>query len=134
MKNIAIVLGLLFAGSAAFTSCNEPTKVDMGARTTMKVNAVYDAGKTAMGEVIRAEFVVENTGDTPLIISDVSPSCSCTIADFTKEAIAPGEKGKIKATIDTKSMPVGRLTKSVRILANPTPELTVVTIQANIIR
>lgn len=118
----------------AFTSCEQQTKVEIGTRTTMKVKAVHDAGKIAVGEVIHAKFEVENTGDAPLVISDVKGSCSCTVADFPKDPIAPGEKGIIKATVDTKAASVGRLQKSVKILANTTPELTVVSIQANIIR
>lgn len=134
MKRIAIVLGLAFAGLSISTSCDEPTKVQMGERTTMKVNAVYDAKKVAVGEVIKAKFTVENTGDVPLVLSDVRGSCSCTVADFPKEPIAPGKSGVIKATVDTKAAAVGHLEKSVRISANTSPELTVVSIQATIIR
>ncbi len=134
MKKIALVLGLVVAGLSITTSCDEPTKVQMGERTTMKVNAVFDAKKVAVGEVIHAKFTVENTGDVPLVLSDVKGSCSCTVADFPKDPIAPGEKGVVKATVDTKSAPIGHLEKSIRINANTTPELTVVSVQATIIR
>jgi len=134
MKRIAVVLGLVFAGMSVTTSCDEPTKVQMGERTTLKVNAVYDAKKIAVGEVIHAKFTVENTGDVPLVLSDVKGSCSCTVADFPTDPIAPGKTGIIKATVDTKAAPVGHLEKSVRIMANTSPELTVVTVQATIIR
>jgi hypothetical protein len=106
----------------------------MGERTTLKVNAVYDAKKVAVGEVIHAKFTVKNTGDVPLVLSDVKGSCSCTVADFPTDPIAPGKTGIIKATVDTKAAPVGHLEKSVRIMANTSPELTVVTVQATIIR
>jgi len=134
MKKIALVLGLVVAGLSITTSCDEPTKVQMGERTTMKVNAVFDAKKVAVGEVIHAKFTVENTGDVPLVLSDVKGSCSCTVADFPKDPIAPGETGVVKATVDTKNAPIGHLQKSIRINANTTPELTVVSVQATIIR
>ena len=95
MKRIAVVLGLVFAGMSVTTSCDEPTKVQMGERTTLKVNAVYDAKKVAVGEVIHAKFTVKNTGDVPLVLSDVKGSCSCTVADFPTDPIAPGITGII---------------------------------------
>ena len=41
-------------------------------------------------------FEVENTGNKPLLIVDISVSCGCTSTDYTKRPIAPGKKGKIK--------------------------------------
>lgn len=129
------ILGIasFFAAVVLFTSCGGGEKVQVGYRTTLKVKAVYDAGTVAVGEVIKASFKVENTGDSPLVISDVKPTCSCTVSDFPKDPIAPGETGIIKATVDTKNASVGRLQKSIRILANTTPDVTIVTIQAKII-
>ena len=117
-----------------FGSCEQKTEMEVGFKTTMKVNAVYNAGKIAVGEEIRAKFVVENTGDSPLVFSDVKGSCSCTVASFPKDPIAPGETGVIKATVDTEHAPIGQLQKRVTIMANTTPEATVVSIQAKIIK
>ena len=133
MKRVIGFMSLALALVVMASCGGDKNKVEVGHRTTLKVNAVFDAGKVAIGEVIHAKFTVENTGDSPLVFSDVKGTCSCTIADYPKEAIAPGEKGIIRATVDTKSAPVGRLQKSIRILANTTPELTVVSVQANII-
>lgn len=129
------ILGIasVFACLLLISSCGGEKKVQVGYRTTLKVKAVYDAGNVAVGEVIKASFKVENTGDSPLVISDVKPTCSCTVSDFPKDPIAPGETGVIKATVDTKNASVGRLQKSIRILANTTPDVTIVTIQAKII-
>lgn len=132
MKKVIGLMSLALA-LVVMTSCGGDKKVEVGHRTTLKVNAVFDAGKVAIGEVIHAKFTVENTGDSPLVFSDVKGTCSCTIADYPKEAIAPGKTGIIKATVDTKAAPVGRLQKSIRILANTTPEVTVVSVQADII-
>jgi hypothetical protein len=125
----AAFIGLLFS------SCgNDNTKVQMGKKTTMTVNAVYDAGRVAKGEMIHAKFKVENTGDYALVLSDVKGSCSCTVADWSKDPIAPGESGFIKAKVNTENFSKGPMKRSIRILSNTTPEQTVVTVQAIIIQ
>lgn len=117
------------------TACGDdsPSEV-IGYRTTMKVESVYKAGKVVRGEVINATFEVENTGDHPLVLSDVSGSCSCTVADWTKDPIAPGKKGYVKANVDTESFTEGPVTRSVTILSNTTPPNTKVVVEATIIK
>ena len=128
-------LGLVLFLAAAFVSCESGNKdVAVGFKTTMKINAVYDAGKIAKGEIINAKFTVENTGDSPLILSDVKGSCSCTVADFSQDPIAPGKKGYIKASVNTESFSVGPATRSIRVLSNTTPAETTVIVKATIIR
>lgn len=56
-----------------------------------------------------AFFVLENTGSTPLNISNVVVSCGCIIPEWDKKSIKPGEKTKIKAIFDI----VGYFRKSI---------------------
>ena len=130
MKQVLIIActALLFMG------CETKNEVEMGFRTTLKVNAVYNARKVAKGELINATFEVENTGDYALVLSDVKGSCSCTVADFTKDPIPPGEKGYVKATVKTENQPLGALQKKVYLLANTTPPETTVSVQATVIK
>lgn len=59
--------------------------------------------KEADGKVA-FNFEVTNTGNTPLIMTDVTTSCGCTARQYTKEPIAPGKKGSVIVTYN----PVGR--------------------------
>lgn len=47
-------------------------------------------------------FTFVNNGKVPLLISTVNTSCGCTTPEWTKEPVAPGEKGYIKATYGAK--------------------------------
>jgi len=47
-------------------------------------------------------FTVTNIGDKPLVLNDVRPGCGCTTSDYTKDSIAPGKTGFIKATFNPK--------------------------------
>lgn len=115
-------------------SCESENKVQVGYKTTMKVDAVFDGGKVARGEMISAKFKVENTGENPLILSDVKGSCSCTVAEFSEDPIAPGETGYIKAEVDTESFSVGPATRSITVLSNTTPAQTTIAVKAQIIK
>ncbi len=114
-------------------SCSNSNQVEVGNKTTMLVDLVYDAGKVVKGEVIDATFEVKNTGKFPLVIGEVSGSCSCTVADKPEEPIAPGETGEIKAHVTTENASPGVISKSVRIVANTEPSITNTVIKATII-
>jgi hypothetical protein len=60
----------------------------------------YDFGKIKQSVPAVATFIVTNIGTEPLIIEQASPTCGCTISDYTKAPIAPGKTGYIKATFN----------------------------------
>lgn len=124
----------LFIAAALLLSCENNTELQIGKKTTMEVNPVFNAGKVALGEVIKAKFKVENTGDYALVLSDVKGSCSCTVADWTKDPIVPGESGIVEAQVNTESFSPGKISRSIRILSNTEPNLTIVNVEATIIR
>ena len=59
---------------------------------------IIDLGKIQQGIPSVATFSVANIGMEPLIIEQANPTCGCTISDYTKEPIANGKTGSIKAT------------------------------------
>jgi hypothetical protein len=99
----------------------------------MKVNSVYDAGTVNKGEKIKAVFKVTNTGKSPLILTEVKGSCTCTVADYPKKPIAAGESAEIKAEVNTDKTGDGPISKSIRIIANTEPNLTVVHVKAKVV-
>ena len=58
----------------------------------------HDFGKIPQGTPVTTKFEFTNVGKEPLIITDVRPTCGCTIADFTKTPVKSNEKGTIKIT------------------------------------
>lgn len=69
------------------------------------------------GEVVTLEFLFENTGNQPLIISDIKVECSCTSVEYPKQPIAPGQKDKIIVKFDTKST-YDRQDRTLEIISN----------------
>lgn len=128
--------GLFFLSVISFCfliGCQSDNTVEIGKKTEMKVDPVFDAGSVNKGEKIKAVFKVKNTGKSPLVISEVKGSCTCTVADFPKKPILAGETGEIKAEVNTDKTGEGKISKSIRITANTVPGFTVVHVKANVI-
>ena len=63
-----------------------------------------DLGKIIQNNPTTAIFEVTNISKEPLLIEQANPTCGCTISDYTKEPIAPGKIGIIKATYNAKNL------------------------------
>lgn len=78
----------------------------------------HDFGKVEEGQVVDVAFRFKNTGNKPLIITNVFASCGCTsIPEKPKEPYAQGQEGIIKARFDSKNM-AGERHKEVYVSAN----------------
>lgn len=76
----------------------------------------HNFGQVQLGDTLTHTFIVTNTGTAPLQLNSVKPGCSCTVADYSKEPIAPGETGFVTASYTAKRE--GRFVKSVTIQTN----------------
>ena len=90
-------------GSAAPTQAGlVTTPVDSSNFTSIQwMEMSKDYGKITEGQKLEVSFRFKNTGDKPLVISAVRPSCGCTVADPPKDPIAPGAEGEIKGAFDS---------------------------------
>jgi len=80
-------------------------------------DTVHNFGNINEGEKATFDFEFANNGKSPLIISDAKGSCGCTVADFPRDPIAPGNTGKIKVVFNSDGKP-GHQEKSVSITTN----------------
>jgi len=90
-----------------------------------------DVGEIPQGTPKLIEFTFKNTGDKEVIISSVKTSCGCTASDYTKEAIAPGKSGFVKATYNAAVK--GAFTKTVTVTTNAEEAAKVLTLKGNVI-
>lgn len=86
-----------------------------------QAKATFDKKTHEFGVVLwkhpaTATFTIKNDGNKPLVISNVTTSCGCTVADWTKTPIAPGATGTVTSTFDAKAL--GRFHKSVGVYCN----------------
>jgi hypothetical protein len=76
----------------------------------------HDFGKIAQNKPVSVNFEYANIGEEPLIITNVQPTCGCTIADFTKTPVKKGEKGIIKITYN--AAVASAFTKTIVVTSN----------------
>ena len=91
---------------------------------------VHDYGNIKNGANGTCTFEFTNTGNAPLIISNATGSCGCTVPTWPKEPIAPGAKGEITVKYDTKR--TGEFTKTVTLTSNASETSKVLTIKGNV--
>ena len=77
----------------------------------------FSFGKITKGDQKEHIYEISNTGQNPLIISQVVPGCGCTVPEYTKEPILPGKKGKITLKFDSTDFD-GLVQKEAKIYAN----------------
>jgi len=80
----------------------------------------FDFGVIIQGEKVSHTFRFTNTGNSNLIISNVSAGCGCTVPKYSTEPIAPGGKGEVEVTFDSAGRE-GVQSKSVTVIANTQP-------------
>jgi Protein of unknown function (DUF1573)/Secretion system C-terminal sorting domain len=94
--------------------------------------STFDWGSIKEGEKILTVFTFSNTGTDPLLLSNVKGSCGCTISNWPKDPIAPGEDGEIVVVFDSKGKK-DLQSKRVTITANTVPIQTYLVIKGNVI-
>lgn len=97
------------------------------------VESAHDFGqiKEEAGSV-NHEFKFKNVGTSPLLIKEVKASCGCTTPTFTKDPIAPGKTGSIKAQYDPYNRP-GVFDKTLTITSNSDPAMSFLKIKGFVI-
>lgn len=93
--------------------------------------SAFEFGKIKKGDHKDHTYEITNTGNNPLIISQVKPGCGCTVPDYTKEPILPGQKGKITLKFDSSNFD-GLVNKQAEIYANVEKAPIVITFSADI--
>ena len=91
----------------------------------------YDFGTIKQGKVVDHTFTFTNTGKTPLVIESASASCGCTVPEWTKTPVAPGEQGEVKVQFNSAGKN-GQQAPMVTIRANTEPNIVRVSMKGTV--
>ncbi|WP_309642026.1 DUF1573 domain-containing protein [Flavobacterium sp.] len=132
MKKIVLlavltIFGVTTSNAQAKKTAAKPAAKKEVAPTKAETPKVEGAGMVFENETIdygtlphnadgKREFVFVNNGTKPLIITNATGSCGCTVPSFPKEPIAPGAKAVIGVKYATDR--VGAFTKTVTVTSN----------------
>lgn len=94
----------------------------------------YDFGTIkASNGTVTTIFTFTNESDSTLVISKVAASCGCTTPEWTREPVAPGEKGFVKA-IYKPSNETYFFSKTLSVYSNGHPSKVVLFIHGNVVK
>ena len=126
-KQLFILLALVVAvgGIFAFTTV---TKVDGPKFKWGKT--VHNFGKIAQGTPVKTEFEFTNSGNAPIIITQVQTSCGCTASEYPKTPILPGQTKTIKVGYNAAS--AGTFSKTITVRSNSEKPTTVLFIKGEV--
>jgi hypothetical protein len=89
----------------------------------------HDFGTINEGDVVEHKFAFTNTGKAPLVIVSAKGSCGCTVPEWPKDPIAPGDTGEMLVKFNSNGKP-NQQTKQVTITANTEAGKEIVKIKA----
>src|SRR5690242_10505868 len=81
------------------------------------IDSVRDFGRIIEGQKLAISFRFRNTGDKPLVIESVQPACGCTVADYPKQPLKPGEEGEITGEFNSEGRE-GQQHKEITVTTN----------------
>ena len=116
--NMKKLLILLFAVGMYQTAFAQEEQVSQGPVISF-AEKLYEFGVISQGDTIEHTFSFENIGTEPLKILSARGSCGCTVPQYSKDEIAPGEKGKVFARFNS-SGKSGMQNKTVTLVTNMT--------------
>lgn len=92
----------------------------------------FDFGDIHQGDKVEHVFAFENTGNEPLIITNVQTTCGCTAPNWPRDPIAPGQASEVKVVFNSTGK-IGRQHKVITIVSNAVTASTKVAIVTNVL-
>ncbi len=116
MKNfISYAIASILIGASAFSAKAQGEPIEKGPKITFE-KEIHDYGEVKYDGDGYYTFILQNIGNEPLVLGEVRGSCSCTVPEWSKSPIAPGEKGEIRVKYDTRKP--GAINKTVTVMSN----------------
>ncbi len=135
MKKYFVYLFIIFFSISCNSNNNKIKKQDKGyfiGSPKIEIPQMdVNFGTIDEGVEIMIPFEVKNTGDAPLIIYDVQPSCGCTVSQFPRKPINPGDTAEIKLIFNSDGYS-GYQIKTAKVFTNTKDSVITLTIEGNI--
>lgn len=143
MKRNLSILSILLLVAFLITGCAESTEKSRSSNMESSASAnalpiaefqktTHDFGKIITGERVAYAFRFQNSGNSPLIITGIRSGCGCTVGDYPKDPIKPGEDGRINVVFNSAGRR-GFQSESVRVLTNAEESVVTLRITAEVL-
>lgn len=116
MKTIhARLFGILMLMAGIVSGCNRSpeTQAQAHGEEIWFNEIIHDYGEIPRDGDGKWSFAFKNIGKEPIVINKVRSTCGCTIPDWPREPVTPGDSGKI--TVQYNTSQTGTFLKSVYV-------------------
>ena len=116
MRKFLLFVFFLFPLLINFSCKNEKRTAIKGDAGITFMETRIEYGQMEFNADGNREYVFINTGTAPLFLTHVKSTCGCTIPEWSKEPVHPGDTGRIQIVYDTHR--VGIFNKAVYVYSN----------------
>jgi hypothetical protein len=112
--------------------------IESGAQTPKGADIEFQTNVIDLGElsqeddkqIVRLSYT--NTGDVPLVVTEVRTSCSCTTVKHDRGKLLPGERAAIIITMDPAKAPEGSFYRVLKVYSTASSGVKHITLKAEI--
>jgi hypothetical protein len=94
---------------------------------------IVDLGELSQDDdkqIVRLTYT--NTGDVPLVVTEVRTSCTCTTVKHSRTKLLPGERDALTITMDPAKAPEGSFYRVLKVYSTATSGVKHITVKAEI--
>ena len=112
--------------------------IESGAQTPKGADIEFQTNVIDLGELSQEDdkqivrLVYTNTGDVPLVVTEVRTSCSCTTVKHDRKKLLPGERAAITITMDPAKAPEGSFYRVLKVYSTASSGVKHITLKAEI--
>jgi hypothetical protein len=132
-KSIILLFAFVVAAVAVAQqlASTKPAAHPIAGSAFLWAETTFDFGKINVGVPVTHKFTFSNSGSESLVITSVTASCGCTVAEYSKDPIPAGGSGFVKATYN--AVKPGVFSKTVTINANTDEAAVLLTIKGEVV-
>ena len=112
--------------------------IESAAQTPKGADIEFQTNVIDLGELSQEDdkqivrLVYTNTGDVPLVVTEVRTSCSCTTVKHDRGKLLPGERAAITITMDPAKAPEGSFYRVLKVYSTASTGVKHITLKAEI--
>lgn len=112
--------------------------IESAAQTPKCADIEFQTNVIDLGELSQEDdkqivrLVYTNTGDVPLVVTEVRTSCSCTTVKHDRGKLLPGERAAIIITMDPAKAPEGSFYRVLKVYSTASTGVKHITLKAEI--
>lgn len=112
--------------------------IESGAQTPKGADIEFQTNVIDLGELSQEDdkqivrLAYTNTGDVPLVVTEVRTSCSCTTVKHDRGKLLPGERAAIIITMDPAKAPEGSFYRVLKVYSTASSGVKHITLKAEI--